>query len=455
MPATIGILHRAAAAVLVIAIATACGGGGSSDSDGAAAPVPTPTPTPPPTPVEPAPTPAPAAPQLTALHTGLASPWSLALLPDGQMLVTQKAGSLLRLSADGCTTVARIDGVPPVDAQGQGGLLDVVLDPDFSADAPTVYLSYSEPGSGAEAGRSGTAVLRARLVGNALADTTVIFRQVPKVAGTGHYGARLVFARDKTLFITLGERMQGSPAQDLAQTLGKVVRIQRDGAVPADNPRFGSSGRAGLWSIGHRNPQGAALHPDTGELWVSEHGPQGGDEINIARPGGNYGWPLVSYGCPYGAAVGEACRIGGGVHAPAFVEPLTTWVPTSVAPAGLAFYTGTMFPEWARPAVLRRAGRRGPVAAAAGRQPRQRSGRDVPRTGRALPRCAAGARRRAAAVDGQRQADAAGAVKTATPAVHADAVCKVSAVAVPATADGATTMSNTPGSAAVRRSGST
>lgn len=132
----------------------------------------------------------------------------------------------------------------------------------------------------------------------------------------------------------------------MAQTLGKVVRVSRDGSMPADNPSFGTGARAGLWSIGHRNPQGAALHPATGDLWVGEHGSQGGDEINIARAGANYGWPLVSYGCNYGDPVGTACAIGGGTHAPRYAEPLTTWVPTSIAPAGMAFYTGAMFPEW-------------------------------------------------------------------------------------------------------------
>lgn len=287
--------------------------------------------------------------QLTTLRSNLVQPWGLALLPDASLLITQKGGSLLRLSAEGASVLATISGVPAVDDSGQGGLLDVAIDPDFTS-TPWVYLSYSEPGSGAQARLAGTAVLRGRLVGSALQDVTVIFRQAPKVAGGGHYGSRLVFARDKTLFITLGERQLGSPAQDLAQTLGKVVRIQRDGSIPADNPVFaaGESGaRPGIWSFGHRNPQGAAIHPTTGELWLSEHGPQGGDEINIARAGANYGWPIKSYGCNYGDPVGTACRIGGdGVHAPTYVEPLTFWVPTSIAPSGLIFYTGAMFPEW-------------------------------------------------------------------------------------------------------------
>jgi len=316
-----------ATAALLLMSLCACGGGGS---EAAAAPAPNPVPA--------------SAPQLGTLRSDLASPWGLALLPDGQMLVTQRGGSLLRLSAD-AQRKTEIVGLPKVDAAGQGGLLDIAIDPDF-ASAPWVYFSYSEPGSGAEAGRSGTALARARLVGESLQELQVIFRQSPKVSGGGHYGSRLAFARDKTLFITLGERQLGSPAQDLAQTLGKVVRVQRDGSLPADNPQLGATARPGIWSLGHRNPQGAALHPDTGELWVSEHGPQGGDEINIARAGANYGWPNKSYGCNYGDPVGDACRIGGGVHAPSYVEPLSIWVPTSIAPAGLAFYTGSMFPEW-------------------------------------------------------------------------------------------------------------
>jgi len=318
-------------AVVLFGLAgAACGGGDSQAAVAAPAP---------------APAPPPAEPRLSTLNAGLASPWALALLPDGRMLVTLKAGRLALLGTDGKTQIASLDGLPAVDASGQGGLLDIALDPDFVS-APWVYLAYSEPGSGAQAGRSGTAVARGRWTGSGLTGLTVIFRQAPKVTGGGHYGSRLVFGRDKSLFVTLGERQQGSPAQDLASYLGKVVRIQRDGSVPTDNPNLGASAAPGLWSYGHRNPQGAALHPVTGELWVSEHGPQGGDEVNIARAGANYGWPLRSYGCEYGSPVGDACRIGGGVHAPAFVEPLSFWVPISIAPSNLAFYTGAMFPEW-------------------------------------------------------------------------------------------------------------
>lgn len=299
--------------VLMAAVLAACGGGGG-DSNASPAPTPTPTPTP--------------TPQLTTLRTDLGSPWSLAVLPDGRLLVTQRSGGLVRLSADG-RQMEPIFGLPAVDAAGQGGLLDIALDPDFSQNG-FLYLSFSEPGTGSESGRSGTAVFKARLQGAALVEGQVIFRQTPKVSGAGHYGSRLVFSRDKTLFVTLG----------------KVVRIARDGSMPPDNPALGPGAAPGIYSLGHRNPQGAALHPQTGELWVSEHGPQGGDEINRIVPGGNYGWPVRSYGCNYGDPVGDACRIGGGTHAPAYLEPLTYWVPISVAPAGLLFYTGAMFPEW-------------------------------------------------------------------------------------------------------------
>ncbi len=334
---TAGLISLRIVSATLLALLAACGGGG-----GSAASAPSPAP---PSPTPPSPTPPMTAPaSLLTLPVTLSSPWGLAQLPDGSWLVTQRLGSVARVAAD-LASAQPVSGAPAVDASGQGGLLDVALDPDF-ASSPFVYLSYSEPGTGGEAGKSGTAVARARLVGNALQALTVIFRQSPKVSGGGHYGSRLAFRGDKTLFVTLGERQLGSPAQDLTQTLGKVVRINRDGSIPGDNPALGATARAGIWSLGHRNPQGAALHPVTGELWVGEHGPQGGDEINIARAGANYGWPTVSYGCNYGDPVGDACRIGGGTHAPRFIEPLTTWTPISVAPSGMAFYAGAMFPEW-------------------------------------------------------------------------------------------------------------
>jgi glucose/arabinose dehydrogenase len=293
----------------------------------------------------PAPVLAPVTPKTVLLNSTLQSPWGMTFLPDGRMLVTQRGGSLVILAADGRSVVSTVSGVPAVSSTGQGGLLDVALDPDF-ATSPWVYFTFAEQGSGAEAGMVGAAVGRGRLVGTTLQNVAVIFRQVPKIANSGvHFGSRIAFRPDKTLFVTLGERGQGSPAQDVTTTLGKVVRINRDGTIPSGNPTP-AGGRAGLWSWGHRNPQGAAVHPETGALWINEHGPQGGDELNLVTAGGNYGWPNVSYGCQYGDPVGNGCAIGGGAHAPAFLEPISTWTPTSVAPAGLIFYTGTKFPQW-------------------------------------------------------------------------------------------------------------
>ncbi len=230
--------------------------------------------------------------------------------------------------------------MPEVHAINQGGLLDVAVDPEF-ADTRWIYLSYAEP-RGEKT--NGTTVARARLTANGLRDLEVIFRQVPAVESGGHFGGRLVFARDGRLFVTLGER-QAKPfcelAQDLTTHFGKVVRIERDGRVPADNPFVG---RAGVlpetWSLGHRNPQGAALHPLTGELWLTEHGPRGGDEVNVARAGRNYGWPVITYGLAYsGAKIGEGARKAG------LEQPLWFWLP-SIAPSGLAFYTSDRIPAW-------------------------------------------------------------------------------------------------------------
>ncbi|MDP2371932.1 PQQ-dependent sugar dehydrogenase [Rhodoferax sp.] len=322
---------------------SACGGG----SDAGAAPVtpaPVPTPTPPPSPG--------AAPRIALLTSSLSSPWGLAFLPDGRMLITQKGGTMVLVSADGRTVSAPFSAsLPNLVASGQGGLLDVALDPDFdSSSNPRIYWTFSESGSGG----SGTAVARGNLVGQSIVGAEVIYRQVPKVGGDGHFGSRLVFRSDKTLFVTLGDRQRDDPAnpgtgnaQNLATTLGKVIRINRDGSIPAGNPSFGVAGaRPEIWSYGHRNAQGAALLPGTDELWISEHGPLGGDELNQVLPGRNYGWPLRSYGCPYSAGTNTlACRPGGGTHAPDFEEPKTTWMPVSTAPSGLVFYTGTRFDD--------------------------------------------------------------------------------------------------------------
>jgi aldose sugar dehydrogenase len=290
--------------------------------------------------------------KVVTVTSELSNPWGLAFLPDGRMLVTERAGQMRIVSADGMTVSAPITkGLPAVKAEDQGGLLDVQIDPDYASE-PWVYWSYAEPGEG---GLAGTAVARGQIVNGEMTKVEVIFRQVPKVAGNGHFGSRIVFAPDKTLFVTLGERQTdqpGSPtsenAQNLRKHLGKVIRIQRNGKPAEGNP-FATTTDAlpEIWSLGHRNPQGAALNPATGELWLSEHGPQGGDEINRVQAGHNYGWPLRSYGCPYGSRpANETCQVNAGKHAPDFDEPLTTWVPYSIAPSGMAFYMGNKVPEW-------------------------------------------------------------------------------------------------------------
>lgn len=314
--------------LLVLGALGACGGGGGGDDSSNGLPVEPPV----------------VKPVAITLNTSLIRPWGLAFLPDNRMLVTEKDGRMIILSADGSTVLVELNGLPLVEASGQGGLLDVVLDPDFTTD-PWVYWTYSEPGTGTEVGLSGTAVARGQLVSNALLNVEVIYRQTPKVSGSGHFGSRLAFRGDKTLFVTLGERQKGSPAQDLASSLGKVIRINRDGTVPADNPAI-SGALPEIWSYGHRNPQGAAIRPGGDQLWITEHGPQGGDELNQITASGNYGWPVVSYGCNYGDPIGDACRIGGGIHAPDFIEPISYWVPTSIAPAGMIFYSGSGFPSW-------------------------------------------------------------------------------------------------------------
>lgn len=278
---------------------------------------------------------------------GLEHPWGLAFLPDGSFLVTERPGRLRIVTAEGKVKDA-IYGVPEVDARSQGGLLDVALDPDF-AENRFVYLTYSEKG---EDGTNGTAVARGRLTESLspqLRDVEVIFRQKPKEKSTNHFGSRLVFDREGHLFVTLGERQKEAfrgQAQELSSDLGKIVRIWPDGSIPEDNPFVGPEYKEQgalpeIWSYGHRNPQGAALHPETGKLWETEHGPRGGDELNVPEPGKNYGWPLVSYGINYdGTPVGS-----GKSSAPGMTEPVHYWVP-SIGTAGLAFYTGDAIPEW-------------------------------------------------------------------------------------------------------------
>jgi aldose sugar dehydrogenase len=275
----------------------------------------------------------------------------MAFLPDGRMLVTQKGGSLVIVRADGSRIDATVSGVPVVDDLGQGGLLDVALDPDF-AKSPWVYLSFSEPDP-TGGGRAGTALARGRLVGNTLLDVSIIWRQTPKVTSGSHFGSRIVFRADRTLYLALGDRSMDTPespettwSQDITKSIGKVMRLNRDGTPASGNPSFGAGAVPGIWSTGHRNAQGAAIKPGTDDLWLTEHGPQGGDELNRVLPGRNYGWPFKSYGCPYGSPVGNTCRVGGGSHAPTYEEPKSFWVPISVAPSNMIFYTGDKFPGW-------------------------------------------------------------------------------------------------------------
>jgi glucose/arabinose dehydrogenase len=274
---------------------------------------------------------------VVVVASGLEHPWGLAFLPDGRMLVTERPGRLRIVAADG-TLSAPLAGVPAVWAKGQGGLLDVALDPDF-ANNHFVYLSFAEPGDGDSAG---TAVARGRLEGDALAGTTVVFRQEPKIADGHHFGSRLVFDRAGNLFVTAGDRMQWPNVQRLDRGQGKLFRIRPDGGTPPDNPFVGRAGaQPQIWSYGHRNAQGAALNPRTGELWEVEHGARGGDELNIVRAGKNYGWPQVTLGINYS---GE--KIGTGrTAAPGMEPPIHYWIP-SIAPSGLAFYDADRFPAW-------------------------------------------------------------------------------------------------------------
>ena len=270
---------------------------------------------------------------------GLVHPWSLAFLPDGNMLVTERPGRLRIATHDGKLTPP-LPGVPKVFASGQGGLFDVILDRGFAQNR-TIYFSYAEPLRGG--GR--TALARARLDAGAsprLTDVTVIFRQEGALSSGNHFGGRIVQVEDDTLFLTLGEHFTTrDEAQNLSNHLGKIVRIAPDGSVPRDNPFVGRAGaRPEIWSYGHRNQQGLAFNPTTGKLWEHEHGPRGGDEVNIVEKGRNYGWPVIGYGIDYsGARIHDSTRKSG------MEQPLKYWVP-SIAPSGMAFYQGDLLPAW-------------------------------------------------------------------------------------------------------------
>lgn len=269
---------------------------------------------------------------------GLEVPWAIAFLPDGRMLVTERAGRLRYVSPEGELSEP-IKGVPEVFAEAQGGLLDVALSPDFAND-DLIYLSFAELG---DDGKAGTALGRGQLVNDRIEHWEVIFRQEPKLSTGHHFGSRIVFDRQGYLFLALGENNQRPTAQQLDHLQGKVVRLFPDGSIPPDNPFVGQDGvRPEIWSYGHRNQQGAALHPDTGVLWTSEHGPRGGDEVNIPKAGKNYGWPLATYGINYsGQPIPEAI----GTSAPDTEQPLY-YFERSPALSGMTFYTAQRFPVW-------------------------------------------------------------------------------------------------------------
>jgi glucose/arabinose dehydrogenase len=267
---------------------------------------------------------------------GLEHPWALAFLPDGRILVTERPGRLRIVEKDGRLS-RPLAGVPEVAAKGQGGLLDVEIDPKFEENR-LVYLSYAEPGEGG----AGTTVARGRLGEGGLEGVQVIYRQHPKVSGNGHFGSRLVFDRDGKLFITQGDR-QGyrEQVQDLGSGIGKLVRINPDGSIPDDNPFVGKSGaRPEIYSLGHRSVQAAALHPETGQLWTVEHGARGGDELNHPEAGKNYGWPVITYGIDY-----SGVRIGEGTAKEGMEQPVYYWDPV-IAPSGAVWYTGDKYPDW-------------------------------------------------------------------------------------------------------------
>jgi len=271
----------------------------------------------------------------TNVAVGLEHPWAVAFLPDGRMLVTERPGRLRLVGRDGQLS-APLAGVPAVLARGQGGLLDVTLSPGFAQDG-LVYLSFAEPGGAG----GGTAVARGRLGDRGLENTQVIWRQEPKLNGHNHWGSRLAWRPDGTLFVTLGDRFhQPELAQDLSTTVGKVVRINADGSVPRDNPFVGrANARPEIWSYGHRNVQAAALDGN-GELWTVEHGARGGDELNTPRAGRNYGWPVITYGIDYSGA-----RIGYGTSRAGMEQPVYYWDPV-IAPSGAVFYGGDAFADW-------------------------------------------------------------------------------------------------------------
>ena len=272
---------------------------------------------------------------LATIARGLSHPWSLAFLPNGDMLVTERIGRL-RIVRNGELDPTPISGVPEVGLGGQAGLLDIALHPQF-AENRLIYLSYTAAGEGG----NGTVVARARFAEDRLADLETLLEVSPRAPWGRHFGSRFLFGRDGYLYITVGEHGSSDRAQDLSDLAGSVIRITDDGGVPPDNPFVDRPGaRPEIYTYGNRNPQGLAMHPETGQIWEAEHGPKGGDEVNILVAGKNYGWPVITYGRSYSGA-----RIGEGTEKPGMAQPLRFWTP-SISPSGMAFYTGDDFPSW-------------------------------------------------------------------------------------------------------------
>jgi aldose sugar dehydrogenase len=278
--------------------------------------------------------------RVETVASGLHNPWGIAILPDGRMLVTERPGAIRLVTKEGKVSEP-LSGAPRVAAGGQGGMLDVTLDPNFAQNR-TVYISFSEPS--ADGDENSTAVARARLndAGTGLENVRVIYSQFPKVRSSMHFGSRVVVGKDGTIFVTQGDRFSfRDRAQDLGSGLGKVVRINSDGSIPKDNPFVGrNNARPEIWSYGHRNVQAATLHPVTGQLWTVEHGARGGDELNHPEAGKNYGWPVITYGRDY-----SGFKIGEGVAKEGMEQPVYYWDPV-IAPSGMEYYTGDRYPGW-------------------------------------------------------------------------------------------------------------
>lgn len=273
--------------------------------------------------------------KVEVLVENLNSPWAMQFMPDGGFLITERPGSLIHIKADG--SIIDIKNLPQIDTVGQGGLHDVLLDSDFAING-RIYLCYAAGGFSG----FGTELASAVLGGDRLSQVKVLFEAEPKSQGGRHFGCRIVMGKDDHLYLSLGDRGNRKNPQNTNTHPGSIIRITKQGEVPLDNPFLQRPDhRPELYSIGNRNPQGMALHPESGEVWAHEHGPQGGDELNIIRAGNNYGWPVITYGANYGSG----SKIGDGTHKKGMQQPIYYWVP-SIAPSGMSFYRGKAFPRW-------------------------------------------------------------------------------------------------------------